>query len=349
MADVPSPKSLLCTLFAALVISASANFTLAGETWSDERFLVWRPLRPSQERALREQREAPIQRPTAIERTATSQAERRKHFDPQVRRVVLQQPADPLGNPFDDPMPPSPFGSGAPKAAPAPIDEPSAAAAIDRPTSAAEQAPPPNPFDKENAAPQAPGPLPDSPPQDPSAPENGLGPLQPPYDGDIAVADPKKDCQTALSNLRANRLTVTRSRRILDLRPTETGDLPYECTLGTQTLALDSGRTWPETCYTWKASGLCHKPLYFEQPHMERYGHSWGPVLDPVISGAHFFASVPLLPYHMGLEPPRECIYPLGHYRPGNCAPRYIEPWPWSLRGGALQATAVTGLIFAVP
>jgi hypothetical protein len=264
-----------------------------------------------------------------------------------VRRVVLQQPADPLGNPFDDPMPPSPFGSGAPKTAPAPIDEPSAAPAIDSPTSAAQQAPPPNPFGNDKAAPQAPGPLPDSQSQDPSAPGNGVGPL--PYDGDIVVADPKKDCQTALSNLRANRLTVTRSRRILDLRPTETGDLPYECTLGSQTLALDSGRTWPETCYTWKASGLCHKPLYFEQSHMERYGHSWGPVLDPVISGAHFFASVPLLPYHMGLEPPCECIYPLGHYRPGSCAPRYIEPWPWSIRGGALQATAVTGLIFAVP
>jgi hypothetical protein len=72
-------------------------------------------------------------------------------------------------------------------------------------------------------------------------------------------------------------------------------------------------------------------------------------VLDPVISGAHFFASVPLLPYHMGLEPPCECVYPLGHYRPGSCAPHYIEPWPWSIRGGALQATAVTGLIFAVP
>jgi hypothetical protein len=180
------------------------------------------------------------------------------------------------------------------------------------------------------------------------APENGFGPLQPPYDGG-SVADPKQDCETALRNLRANRLTLARSRTILDLRPTEKGDLPYECTLATQTLALDSGRTWPQTCYTWKASGLCHKPLYFEQPHMERYGHSWGPVLDSVVSGAHFFASVPLLPYRMGLEPPCECIYPLGHYRPGSCAPRYIEPWPFSIRGGALQATAVTGLIFAVP
>jgi hypothetical protein len=82
---------------------------------------------------------------------------------------------------------------------------------------------------------------------------------------------------------------------------------------------------------------------------MERYGHSWGPVIDPVISGAHFFASVPLLPYKMGVEPPCECMYPLGYYRPGNCAPHYIEPWPWSLRGAAAQAGVMTGLIYAVP
>jgi hypothetical protein len=135
----------------------------------------------------------------------------------------------------------------------------------------------------------------------------------------------------------------------VNLKPREEGELPYECTVREAPIALDGGRNWPETCYTWKASGLCHKPLYFEQSHMERYGHSWGPVLDPVVSGAHFFASVPMLPYKMGLEPPCECVYPLGHYRPGSCAPRYIEPFPFSIRAAALEATAVTGLTFAVP
>jgi hypothetical protein len=343
---------LLCTIVAVFAVAGVAKSSLAADTRSDGRFLVWRPLRPSQERTLREQREAPAIRLANAEEPAISRTDRRTQYDPQVKRVVLQQQPDPLGNPFDDPMPPSPFGAGAPQAAPAPIDEASPTPAVEPPASSTTaQPPPPNPFAGDNAAqpPQAPGPLPDSLPQDPSMSGDGLGPLQPPYDGDIQKPDPKLDCQTALRNLRANQLTMARSRRILDLRPTEAGDVPYECTLGSQTQALDSGRTWPETCYTWKASGLCHKPLYFEQPHMERYGHSWGPVLDPVISGAHFFASVPLLPYHMGLEPPTECVYPLGHYRPGNCAPHYIEPWPWSIRGGALQATAVTGLIFAVP
>ncbi|HJS06037.1 MAG TPA: hypothetical protein VJ809_00210 [Pirellulales bacterium] len=348
---------MLCTLVAVLAVGTATNLSHAGETRGDGRFLVWRPLRPSQERTLRQERETDTTPNAAkLDEASAARANRRTHVDPHVKRVVLQQQADPLNNPFGDSMPASPFGAGAPQTAPAPIDEGSPTPAADAPstdlpsTSATGQ-PGPNPFEDDKTttqSQQAPGPLPDNLTQDPSTAGNGLGPLEP-YDGDIAAADPKKDCQTALANLRANRLTVTRSRRILDLRPTEAGDLPYECTLGSQTLALDGGRTWPQTCYTWKASGLCHKPLYFEQSHMERYGHSWGPVLDPVISGAHFFASVPLLPYHMGLEPPCECVYPLGHYRPGSCAPHYIEPWPWSIRGGALQATAVTGLIFAVP
>ena len=57
--------------------------------------------------------------------------------------------------------------------------------------------------------------------------------------------------------------------------------------------------------FTWKASGLCHKPLYFEDVQLERYGHSWNPVVQPFMSAAHFFVSVPLLPYKMGLQSAR--------------------------------------------
>ena len=46
-------------------------------------------------------------------------------------------------------------------------------------------------------------------------------------------------------------------------------------------------------------------------------------------------------PYCMGVTPPCECIYVLGHYRPGSCAPRYIEPVPISWRGALFQAGAV--------
>jgi hypothetical protein len=106
---------------------------------------------------------------------------------------------------------------------------------------------------------------------------------------------------------------------------------------------------WPEITYTWKASTLCHKPLYFEQVQLERYGHSWPRCLQPVMSGAHFFSSVAILPYKMGLETPNECIYALGHYRPGSCAPYYIEALPFTWRAAAFQTGAVTGIHFAFP
>jgi hypothetical protein len=99
----------------------------------------------------------------------------------------------------------------------------------------------------------------------------------------------------------------------------------------------------------WKASALCHKPLYFEDEALERYGHSWGPCLDPLVSGAHFFCKLPVLPYCMGVTPPNECMYALGHYRPGNCAPYMCDPIPLSCRGAVFEAGAVVGAAAILP
>jgi hypothetical protein len=79
---------------------------------------------------------------------------------------------------------------------------------------------------------------------------------------------------------------------------------------------------WPVTDFNWAATGMYHKPLYFEEVNLERYGYTMSPVLQPLISGAHFFATIPVLPYKMTTHPPHECYYTLGHYRPGSCAPR---------------------------
>ncbi len=124
-------------------------------------------------------------------------------------------------------------------------------------------------------------------------------------------------------------------------------DFPYECTLDEG--AWHGGRCWEQTTYMWKASALCHKPLYFEDEQLERYGHSWSPCLQPFVSGAHFFTRLPVLPYCMGVEPPCECIYSLGHYRPGNCAPYMCNPIPLSPRGAVFQAGAVVGAAAALP
>ncbi|MBN2475564.1 MAG: hypothetical protein JXB62_13210 [Pirellulales bacterium] len=133
----------------------------------------------------------------------------------------------------------------------------------------------------------------------------------------------------------------------IDITPsTEGGEIPKECSLGEKEF---QPRAWAPTTFTWKATGLCHKPLYFEDVHLERYGHSWGPYLQPFISGGHFFLTIPVLPYKMGLEPPGECIYTLGYYRPGSCAPYLLDPLPLSVRAGLAQAAVWTGGVYVFP
>jgi len=122
--------------------------------------------------------------------------------------------------------------------------------------------------------------------------------------------------------------------------------LPAECHIGDETY---TERSFATVTYTWKASGLCHKPLYFEQIQLERYGHSAGPLVQPILSAAHFFASAALLPYKMGINPPSECQYSLGYYRPGECAPYLVPPLPISLRGATAQAGAILGPLYFIP
>lgn len=122
--------------------------------------------------------------------------------------------------------------------------------------------------------------------------------------------------------------------------------LPSECKLGDERLAA---RSWTPATMTWKASALCHKPLYFEETQLERYGHSMGPVAQPFVSGAHFFLNIAVLPYKMGINPMSECQYALGYYRPGSCAPWLLPPVPISLRGALAETGVVLGGIYLIP
>jgi hypothetical protein len=123
-------------------------------------------------------------------------------------------------------------------------------------------------------------------------------------------------------------------------------NLPTECTLGNEAY---NGRDFVASTMTWKASALCHKPLYFEDVQLERYGHTRGPFVQPFVSGAHFFANVALLPYKMGINPPHECQYTLGYIRPGSCAPWMHQPFPLSARGAATATGFYTGANFLIP
>ena len=154
--------------------------------------------------------------------------------------------------------------------------------------------------------------------------------------GIVRVED---DCATAKEDLKkVNQLDADTAA--------SDGNFPPECDLGLQ---IYQPRAWSPTTYAWTASGLCHKPAYFEDVRLERYGHSWGPYLQPIISGGRFFLTVPILPYKMGLKPPGECIYTLGHYRPGNCAPYMLDPLPLSVRAAVAQGGVWTGMVYAIP
>ena len=96
-----------------------------------------------------------------------------------------------------------------------------------------------------------------------------------------------------------------------------------------------AARCWPVVCYTWEATCFYHNPLYFEEINLERYGYQCGDrscccscgresCLQPAASAFHFFGTLPVLPYCMANECPGDCVYTLGHYRPGNC-----NPWRW--------------------
>lgn len=110
-------------------------------------------------------------------------------------------------------------------------------------------------------------------------------------------------------------------------------------------------RCWPMLSYFWDAPCICYRPLYFEETNLERYGYGCccPCLIQPAVSAAHFFGTIPCLPYCMAEHCPCECEYTLGHYRPGSCPPQRFH-WPTCKPiAAAAEAGVVTGLIFAIP
>jgi hypothetical protein len=166
----------------------------------------------------------------------------------------------------------------------------------------------------------------------------------PEFSNPSAQRTPEENCKVEYDKIKA----ITLKKLSIDISVSgRTGtDVPNECSLTTDSF---EPRCWRLTTYTWKASALCHKPLYFEDEALERYGHSHGPVCEYGASAAHFFGDVALLPYYIGVETPCECIYDLGVYRPGNCAPYMLNPFPFSLRGACTAAAGYCGVIALFP
>jgi hypothetical protein len=150
-------------------------------------------------------------------------------------------------------------------------------------------------------------------------------------------------CQTLLEELRQKGLREISMD--IALAGAEGKDFPCICPLSDEAYVP---RNFACVTYEWKSASTCHKPLYFEEVDLERHGHTV-PIVQPVISAAHFFGTLPVLPYCMGMDPPWECEYTLGHYRAGSCAPYVVPPFPFSLRGAVVQGAVTTGVIYAVP
>ncbi len=312
--------------------------------------LKWRPYRPDRAPA------APGAEPV--------------HRDARVVQAQAIQSDDPLNNPFGDasaraastaahPAPPAalPASDSGELTAPSVLEQP-------RPAIAQPVAPPaagsgstvPAPLPTTTPSP-APTPIPPTPPGGVTPPTTPgtTAPYQPRTDflgpnpqisstADEGCVSSLKACNEAADKLAKKTIDTINIDISLTGKP---GDAyPCECVLAEGHFVP---RSWPMITYTWKASALCHKPLYFEDVQQERYGHSHGPFLDPVVSAAHFFVSIPLLPYYMGVEPPCECEYSLGYYRPGDCAPFMMDPFPLSCRGAAVEAGVVTGAVIALP
>lgn len=103
------------------------------------------------------------------------------------------------------------------------------------------------------------------------------------------------------------------------------------------------------TAVYWHASNVTHNPLYFEDPGLERSGHTFSDAVQPFVSVGKFGAQVIALPYSIALDPVWKHESPLGNYRPGECAPKRHLAVPLNREAVATAAAAYTGIIYLLP
>lgn len=124
------------------------------------------------------------------------------------------------------------------------------------------------------------------------------------------------------------------------------GRMPKEIPLGTEPFV---GRSLPRSVFAWKAANITHNPLYFQDVALERYGHTYGPLAQPVVSVGRFSAQLLALPYQMTLNHPCREMYPLGYYRPGEWAPKLLYQPPLNAKAALVTAGFYTGMGFVLP
>lgn len=146
------------------------------------------------------------------------------------------------------------------------------------------------------------------------------------------------------------------SRKITDIKPTleyAWGDEDASKLPDDFYSKLDNGeyvsRVAPRTVLQWEPTNLWYHPLYFEDPGLERYGHTQRPLLQPLVSSGRFFGQVAMLPYQMTLHPPSSKEFALGYYQPGEWAPKKRYRIPFNEEASAVQFLWITGLVLLIP
>jgi hypothetical protein len=103
------------------------------------------------------------------------------------------------------------------------------------------------------------------------------------------------------------------------------------------------------TVYQWAPTNLYHFPLYFEDPSLERYGHTYHPLVQPFASSGRFATQLVGLPYQMALHPVHSKEYALGYYRPGECAPKKHYQIPFNEEATIVEVATIVGLFLIIP
>lgn len=85
---------------------------------------------------------------------------------------------------------------------------------------------------------------------------------------------------------------------------------------------------WQTSVYAWTPPEFFHRPLYFDDQALERYGQSTHPRLQPAISTTKFFKDAVFLPYYLVIDGHRQWVSPLGWERPGSYAAPIRERFP---------------------
>ena len=103
------------------------------------------------------------------------------------------------------------------------------------------------------------------------------------------------------------------------------------------------------TVYQWAPTNFYHYPLYFEDPSLERYGHTYHPIVQPFASTGLFATQLVGLPYQMALHPIHSKQYALGYYRPGEYAPKKHYQIPFNEEATIVEVATVVGLFLIIP